>query len=150
MLFIAVRTLFTFVPGAAEHLVQKSCDLEEHLPQKEQLLLKLLAKLLAEILQLLQRPVMIDLTGLWLVTDGRATAESRLSQLHVSCTPEAACGAALPADAAQNGQLRLIWASCRSQTLGLGQLAPPVSILQPSVCAHRAVRLEQVLSLGSK
>lgn len=44
--------------------------------------------------------------------------------------PEAAREAALPADAAQNGQLRLIWASC--QTLGLGQLAPPASILQPS------------------
>ena len=78
MFFVAVRTLFTFISGAAEHLVQKSCVLEDHSPQKEQLLLELLAKML----QPLQQPVMIHLRRLWLATDGRATANSCVSQLY--------------------------------------------------------------------
>jgi len=33
-------------------------------------------------LRLLQKPVMIHLAGLWLATDGRATVDSCLHQLH--------------------------------------------------------------------
>ncbi|KAA6417715.1 MAG: hypothetical protein FRX49_12301 [Trebouxia sp. A1-2] len=47
--------------------------------KEEQLLLKLLAK----VLQLLQHlPVMTDLTGLWLAVGGRAAVDGGLSQLH--------------------------------------------------------------------
>ncbi|DBA74553.1 TPA: hypothetical protein ACH3X2_009501 [Trebouxia sp. C0005] len=65
--------------GATEHLVKQICDLENHSLQEEQLLLKLLAK----VLQLLQHlPVMTDLTGLWLAVGGRAAVDGGLSQLH--------------------------------------------------------------------
>ena len=56
----------------AQVYVKQPWDLEDHLPQKKQLLLKLLGKML----QLLQKPVMIHLTGLWLAIDGRATLDS--------------------------------------------------------------------------
>ena len=38
--------------------------------------------ILREMLRLLQKPVMIHLAGLWLATDGRATVDSCLHQLH--------------------------------------------------------------------
>ena len=90
-------------------------------------------------LRLLQKPVMIDLTGLWLATDGRATVDSRLSQLYQKQHVKQLCQQILQ-------KIRLSWASCRSRTLKLGQLALQCQYHNHLVSAHRAVRLKQMLS----
>ncbi len=95
--------------------------------------------ILREMLRLLQKPVMIHLAGLWLATDGRATVDSRLSQLYQKQHVKQLCQQILQ-------KIRLSWASCRSRTLKLGQLALQCQYHNHLVSAHRAVRLKQMLS----